>query len=254
MTLDDRRRVLVLAPHPDDEVFIAATLLAHIARSDSVSIVIATDGRRSRQRDLDEKAMAALRRSEAESTRDLIGAESWSWIGLPDVDFEEDDLVAQLRPILRDFRPDLVYAPSRVDGHPDHRRCARALARSLEIDSDVVVRCYSIQIPLTPILVNRALDTSDFEGQALAVMEAYASQRGSWERSLRMRRYAAALYGGRTWVDEFWEMSADAYRRVHACEDDDSTWQGLRPNAFRDPVVYLSGLRARRAFVERRGR
>ena len=42
------RRVVVLAPHPDDEAIgCAGSILKHVGCGDRVSIVIATDGRRS---------------------------------------------------------------------------------------------------------------------------------------------------------------------------------------------------------------
>jgi LmbE family N-acetylglucosaminyl deacetylase len=240
-------RVLVIAPHPDDEATIAGTVRAHLTRGDHVAIAIVTDGRASRQRALTPDQMATLRKAEAEQARSIMQPSSWAWLGLPDLDFDEQVLVGYLRSTLATAPPDVIYAPSCVDGHPDHLRCGRALAQSLSVSFDGVIRCYQVQIPLTPLLVNVAVDVSPFADIGLRAMEAHSSQRESWARIVRMKRYAAALYGGEKWVDEFWELDATAYRSIHLPrEPRQIDFVGLRPNAFRDPVAYVAGFVARK--------
>ena len=47
------QRVLVVAPHPDDEALgCGGTIMRHIASGDSVAVLIVTDGRRSRAHNL----------------------------------------------------------------------------------------------------------------------------------------------------------------------------------------------------------
>lgn len=239
-------RALVVAPHPDDEAAIAGTLIAHVRRGDAVCVVIVSDGRASRQLGLSADAMAELRRAEAERARAVMGPSRWEWLGLPDLRFGEDEAVERIGEIVRSFSPEIIYAPSRVDGHPDHVRCARAVARVLEDAPAVRVRAMQVQIPLTPVLVNCAIDVSEYEGEARAALEAYGSQRESWARIVRSKYYAAALYGARAWVDEYWEMSAREYRMIHSSEEVGDEYLGLRHHAFLDPLAYLRGLSARR--------
>ncbi len=236
---------MVLAPHPDDEACIAATLAAHVARGDQLAVIIVTDGRASRQLGLNEDQVAARRREEAERARDLLRPDRWEWLGLPDLDFEEGVLMEKLRVLLDELRPDIIYAPSCVDGHPDHLRCASALARTVPLDVQRIrIRCFQVQIPLTPVLVNLAIDGSAYAELAQKALETYGSQHESLARLIRTKRYAAKLYGGARWVDEFWELEASAYRDIHRARLEDR-FEGFRPNAFRDPLAYLRGTRAR---------
>jgi hypothetical protein len=108
------QRVLVIAPHPDDEAIgCVGTLLRHVEAGDQVCVAIATDGRRSRAVS-DPDHMARLRR--AESTHGRAHA-------------CRADRVVRLRPKAAGasrscrrcaacrlkLRPDVIYAPSRVD-------------------------------------------------------------------------------------------------------------------------------------------
>jgi LmbE family N-acetylglucosaminyl deacetylase len=241
------RRVFVLAPHPDDEACIAATLLAHAACKDQVSIAIVTDGRESKKLALAPEAMAARRRTEAEAARDLLHPHRWEWFGLHDLAFDEETLSQRLTPLLAELDPEIIYTPCCVDMHPDHLRTARALALSLKPTTRARIRCYQVQIPLTPALVNLAIDGSTHRDAAIRVFEAHASQRESWQRTLRMKRYAARFYGGKgaSWVDEYWELDAPAFQEIHLSHPPQPRFAGLRPHAFRDPIAYFAGIRER---------
>ena len=129
-------RVLVVAPHPDDEaVGCAGTLLRHAQANDRVSIAIATDGRRSRTiSDPDE--MASRRHEEAVEAARLLRVERLEWIGLPEGEWRIGELAATLRMQLKELAPAIVYAPSRIDFHPEHFAVAHALALALDLGWD----------------------------------------------------------------------------------------------------------------------
>jgi len=113
-------RVVVVAPHPDDEVFGAAGLMQELAgRGAEVVVVGVTDGEgshpgvpgivplRAREREL---ALARLGLGDAHVVR----------LGLPDgaVASRLSGLTGALRRFLR--HDDLCVAPWHHDGHPDH--------------------------------------------------------------------------------------------------------------------------------------
>ena len=247
------RRVLVLAPHPDDEAIgCAGSILKHVGCGDLVSIVIATDGRRSGAIP-DPTKMAEQRRAEAAAAAGLLGDVRFEWLGLREGDWDLRELRSRLETLLDDVEPHVIYAPSRVDFHPEHHRVAHALAQAL--DSHVRfrprtldVRIYSVQVPLTPALANLVVDVSDVAERSHAVLRSYTSQAGSIECSYRQRRYGALLHGVRGEVEEFWELPAARYASLHL--DTPERWpaafRGLRYFALSDPLAYLAGQRERR--------
>ena len=70
------RRVLVIAPHPDDEtVGCAGTILLHIMSGDTVCLAFVTDGSKSRAGGLDPGQMRRRREKEAQAA---AGALLWA--------------------------------------------------------------------------------------------------------------------------------------------------------------------------------
>jgi len=247
------RRVVVLAPHPDDEAIgCAGSILKHVGCGDRVSIVIATDGRRS-QTIADPTEMSEQRRKEAAAAAQLLGDVRVEWLGFREGDWDLRELQSRLETLLDGIQPDVIYAPSRIDFHPEHHRVAHALA--LALDSHVRVRprpldvrIYSVQVPLTPALSNLVVDVSDVSERCHAVLRSYASQAGSIECSYRQRRYGARLHRVHGEVEEFWELPATRYASLHldAPERWPAAFRGLRNFALSDPFAYLVGQRERR--------
>jgi LmbE family N-acetylglucosaminyl deacetylase len=246
-------RILIVAPHPDDEAIgCVGTVLAHVAAGDRVWVAIATDGRRART-GRDPQTVAAARRAEAQAAAKLMQVERLEWLGFAEGDWRIEELAARLRSLLDELAPDVVYAPSRIDFHPEHLKVAHALALALEGEAarrprDVTVRIYPVSVPLTPRLVNLIADVSGVIPHCRAVLAAYASQAASIECSYRQRRYGALLQRMSGEIEEFWQLPAERYVRLH--REPPSDWppvfRGLRSFPLTDPLAYLVGSGARR--------
>jgi LmbE family N-acetylglucosaminyl deacetylase len=126
----DARRVLVLAPHPDDEVFGCGGALADLAsRGATIDVLLVTDGAAGASDESGRGAIAARRADESRAALALLGGGAVHEGGLPDRGLggrakELESLVALW---LAQAVPDLVFCPSPVETHPDHRAVARAL-------------------------------------------------------------------------------------------------------------------------------
>jgi LmbE family N-acetylglucosaminyl deacetylase len=145
-------RVLLLAPHPDDEALAMGGLLQRaIAARASIRVVFFTDGENNPwpQRAVDRRwrigpreraRWGARRRTEAlRSLRTLgLGAEHASFLGLPDQRLTsmlvdgDPTLRRALRELLDEHTPTHVIAPSVQDHHPDHSALAVAVRSACE--------------------------------------------------------------------------------------------------------------------------
>ncbi|MDH0748837.1 PIG-L family deacetylase [Pseudomonas sp. GD03842] len=129
-------RLVVVAPHPDDEILGCSALLRAMAGDEARLVMIAvTDGEASHPESL-EWTPEALRRQRPEESRlalDRLGLDServvWHRLGLPDsaaasrIDRLEQHLRAVLQP------GDAVLTTWRHDGHCDHDATGQACAR-----------------------------------------------------------------------------------------------------------------------------
>lgn len=127
------QRLVVVSPHPDDEVLACGGLVAmHVQRGGSTSIVAVTDGEASHRDDprWPPARLAAARRSERRLglARLGVGPDSVADLALPDgaVASRAEALSRHLKRLLR--AGDCVVTTWRLDGHPDHDATGAACA------------------------------------------------------------------------------------------------------------------------------
>jgi LmbE family N-acetylglucosaminyl deacetylase len=141
------RRVMVVAPHPDDESIAAGGLLARaVTRGAIVRLVCLTDGesnpwpqrfflRRWRITEADRARWGALRRAEVFAAVGCLGVpeDAVQFLGLPDQGLTRLMLRGEdpLGGLVADFRPTLLVTPAVQDLHPDHSATALLAARAL---------------------------------------------------------------------------------------------------------------------------
>jgi LmbE family N-acetylglucosaminyl deacetylase len=136
-------RLLVIAPHPDDEVIGAGGLIQRAAAHGDVRVVFVTAGENNPwpQRVLQRKwlitaedriAWGALRRREAMESLAALGAPEHApiFLNFPDTQIArmarggDQRLSEILRTIIREFQPSLLVSTSAQDFHADHRAVA----------------------------------------------------------------------------------------------------------------------------------
>jgi LmbE family N-acetylglucosaminyl deacetylase len=134
LQLNSTRRILIVAPHPDDETLGCGGLIAlALRKAIDVSVVFATDGTGSHRHSpsVSARRLGAIRRREARHALAVLGVRPTAIrrLGL------EDRFVAPTAParaaaeirarrLLQTFRPDCLVMPSRSDRHGDHRALA----------------------------------------------------------------------------------------------------------------------------------
>lgn len=151
------RRVLVLAPHPDDETIGCGGTIALLAgRGAMVQVVVATDGESTIGAAQPPQVVAGRRRREAVAACRALGAAPPIALGLPDGRLQAFRLVLDemLTELATSMRPELIMAPWALDGHPDHRAAAAAAARvALELGCEL----WGYEAH-TPLPADRAVD------------------------------------------------------------------------------------------------
>lgn len=128
------RRLVVVAAHPDDETLGAAGLMRRASDAGvEVVLVLATAGERSHPHSstTSPSELRATRLSEVVTALAQVApTAAMRHLDVPDGDVASatDRIVTTLVDLLGDARENVVVAPWRQDGHPDHEACGRAAA------------------------------------------------------------------------------------------------------------------------------
>ena len=133
-------RILILAPHPDDELLSSFKLMRSCRQCGArVKVLFLTNGERNHLAHMrsekklfitssGKKKYGLARRAEAEAVLQRIGPVESEFWGLPDSGLmsalSRTDLPARFRGLLADFSPTIVVSPAPGDVHPDHSAAA----------------------------------------------------------------------------------------------------------------------------------
>jgi LmbE family N-acetylglucosaminyl deacetylase len=201
-------RVLVVAPHPDDETLGCGGTLLRMAQAGAhIAWLIVTDMKGAAGYSDD-----AIRRREAEisTVSEYFGFSEVFRLGFPTSQLDTlpmVDLIGTVSSVFKAFQPELVFLPSRADVHTDHRAvfdagaaCAkwfrygslrRVLAYETLSETDFALDAGSAFQP------NYFVDISEFLDRKLEVMAMYQSEirEFPFPRSVQAIRALATLRG-----------------------------------------------------------
>lgn len=162
------KNVLVVAPHPDDEIFGCGGAIAlHRQAGVPVRVVLLTGG------DVFGDPEVRLRESNAAATR--VGGASVECWDQPDRGLVcSEALIQKMVDVIQAHDIDLVYAPSPWEIHPDHRQANQLVIESMQrVQHYARLAFYEIGSPLRP---NTLLDiTSVMQAKTMA-MQCFISQ------------------------------------------------------------------------------
>ena len=131
-------KVLVIAPHPDDESCgIGGTIALHREQDDAVLVCYLTDGRSGDPDGRHGDGFVALRMAEAREAARILGGLELDFFGFPDnraVNEKDLRMVCErLDSVARPYAPDLVYVPWSEETHSDHAHACSLLDLLLDL-------------------------------------------------------------------------------------------------------------------------
>ena len=116
-------RVLVIAPHPDDDAIgCGGSIVQHIRRGDMVHVVYVTSGEHGSPV-YEPSELATIREGEAGKCALILGAQQTTFLRQPDGNVGYSiELVNHFIQLIRTEKPDALYLPHSADGHKDHQQ------------------------------------------------------------------------------------------------------------------------------------
>ncbi len=177
------RRVVVLAPHADDEVFgCGAAIAALRADGAQVLVLIVSDGAGDEPDPARRVEISGMRLNESAMALSHLGGADVECGGFPDRGLAErvGEIAAWITACVSSDPPDLVLLPSPVEIHPDHRAVAEAFFAACRSSRGAMLRMatvafFEISQPIRP---NFLLDATQYVEAKGRAMEAFESQLG----------------------------------------------------------------------------
>jgi len=181
------QRVVVLAPHPDDEAIgCAGAIRLYTIGGAAVSIIYISDGSRGdgsvnklkgAERLEAQARLTQTRKDEASRAAAILGVTDLAFLDLPDGGVSASrENVASLRTHLDRLKPEIVFLPFFIDQHPDHVATndlfLEAVAGSAAGGPS---ECWGYEV-WTPLYANRILDISSVAEAKWEALRQYESQ------------------------------------------------------------------------------
>jgi LmbE family N-acetylglucosaminyl deacetylase len=122
-------KILIVAPHMDDEALACGGLIAKLPLKEHIHIIYATDGMRSPSpifpgRDSISPDLGEVRVQESKSAMGLLGVpeKNLHFLRLPEAQIRKyiPALEKMLWKIIDEIQPHFIFTPFRYDRHPDH--------------------------------------------------------------------------------------------------------------------------------------
>ena len=175
-----RGRVLILAPHPDDDVIgCGGTACLHAEQGDPVHVLVVFDGRRGDARgEHDPGEYVERRRAEARAAGAHLGLADYEFWSYPEGhEASDEELLAAAHRIaarVRELRSDVVYAPWVGEHHLDHHMLGRAAQLALVLSGfRGEAWGYEVWTPLVPV---RIVDVTAVQERKVAALKEHRSQ------------------------------------------------------------------------------
>ncbi len=166
------RRIAILAPHPDDEVFGCGGAIAGLVDAGiPVDVAILTDGQRWQDHGAHDS-----RREESRCAARVLGYGAPEFWGLDDgALLEVPDLAERIQAWVASVEADTLLAPSLWEAHRDHRACAQAAAQAvLAANRPIRLVLYEVGLPLAA--ANLLVDITPWQARKAQAMACFASQ------------------------------------------------------------------------------
>lgn len=205
----NQERILVFAPHPDDEIIGCGGCLAlKRAAGAAVRVIVVSDGAQGLLPM--HSAVLGLRQAECRSGLAGLRVEDVRFWDYPDsaIPLSGEILAAYVQAVT-DFRPSRILLPATGESHPDHRRVTRGLLKALEGHWTGELWFYETTQPAS--MVNTLIDISTTIAAKLQALAAHVSQQaqydyiGHCDSLAHMRGIAAGAVRGEAFLVFPWD-------------------------------------------------
>lgn len=220
-------KVLVLAPHPDDEAIgCGGAIKLHCLSSDKVKIVYLTDGSAGfpdsfRPTKKEKEKMARTREIEARVAAKTLGVDDLVFLHYLDGQLYSNRLIEKyFSQLLSNYKPDIIYVPSFLDQNSDHYEAARILVQAIS-HSKISAQILSYEI-WSPVFANVLLKIDrviEDKKKAISAFESQLKSRNYLEAAVALNRYRGSIFGAGEFAEAYFSSEAKLFVKLFGLVD-----------------------------------
>jgi LmbE family N-acetylglucosaminyl deacetylase len=209
-----KKKVLVIAAHPDDEMLgCGGTIARHTSNQDNVTVMVLGEGITSRtiKRNVDKKKNQLQQLKEkTRKANKILGVKNIIFENLPDNRFDDLnilDVTKKIEKVLFNFKPNIIYTHSGLDLNRDHQIVNEAVITACRPQkNNFLEKILLFEVPSSSewssteknqFSPNYFVDISSFFKKKTKALKIYKSEIKKWPhpRSFRGIEYLARLRG-----------------------------------------------------------
>lgn len=213
------KNALVLAPHPDDDCFGCGGTIKKLTQNGArVAVAYFCDGgsggKEGSRRDPD---LVKIRKEEAERAGQLLGVTEQVFFGFFDGDLAAGENTAKaLDSLIGRLNPDIIFVPSFLDNHPDHRVVNEILVNVIS-QNNISAEIYAYEV-WTPLFANRIVMINDVLSVKKEAIHQHRSQlmfRSYDKAILGLNEYRAQINNQSGFAEAYFATTPEIYKKLY---------------------------------------
>jgi len=203
----DAARVLIFAPHPDDDVFSSGGTMMHLIRDGcKINVIYLASGSKKTYKNDKLQILDKIAEKLEEETREVssqIGTniEFWRFSNRKIVLNEE--VLNRVRELYSRIKPEVVFLPFISDDHDDHRRVAQLFYEAFKDFKKLDFEVWAYQVYST-LIPNVVVDISDVMAEKIRLINI-------WDSVKRQRDWGHYMKGMNAFNSRFLKTNEPRY-------------------------------------------
>lgn len=171
--LNDNERMLIVAPHPDDETLGCGGLMALYGnRCDVLLLTNGRKGKSEKRKNCSDDEIIEVRKKELLKALDIAGVENLFCLDIPDSELR-NHRKSVLRFNAKDYQ--YIFVPNSNEDHPDHK-AANKFFKAMRFWGKTKARIYEYEV-WTPVrIIDVLIDISSVEDKKKQMIMQFESQ------------------------------------------------------------------------------
>ena len=139
--------ILIIAPHPDDEVLGMGATIKKLSRKNNISLLVVSEGASSQYND---KKMIATRHNSCLKSSKYLGIKNITFLDYPDMKLDtipHIELNKKIEKIITKLKPKIIYSPPENDLNLDHQKVFNSILVATRPHTSTVESVYCYELP-----------------------------------------------------------------------------------------------------------